>query len=355
MLSSFISSLSVLGLGLHLHVDGDLLLDASLPLLICHLLIALVLTAVVGLRQRGDVHLLIRVDNTCHLVLDLVATLDLGGLLGVGTDLLMDFGVEGLKSLDLVGFEALDPAAELLFVLGSVRFLELVHVDLDVRAEDLVSVLLATIGLVGVLSLLLFPLLVGTGVPPGGMRDVKTSIAGALQAPEDPRSGRGPGEPDIEHGHEGPALLEVLIGLPVLSGGLFESLVQLVHAELLQESPREKKPGAIGGWVVSQTSGEPEFLELGGLGLGEDDIALVRGVDHLADDLRVGDPRDEPVLLGIIFIVVLNEQALSLLVVSFSLATPAVLGLVAPVICLVLNYFHEHLGKLMKEAKVVTI
>ncbi len=43
------------------------------------------------------------------------------------------------------------------------------------------------------------------------------------------------------------------------------------------------------------------------------------GVDDLADHTGIGDPGDEPVLLGIIFIVVLDKESLSLFVISLSL------------------------------------
>ncbi len=232
-------------------MDGDLLLHTLFPHGVGHSNVTSVLATVSGTGESGLEDLLVGVDNASHLVLDLVTTFDLSGLLGVGTDGSVYLSVEFLKRLGLVGLKALDPATELLLVLGGIRLFKLVHVDLDVETEDLVSVLLALAGLIGVLSLLLSPGLAGSWVSPGGMWNVKSSIAGALQAAEDPGAGCGSGKTDVEDSHEWPAFREVLVGVPVFSGGLFESLIQLVHTELLEKSSGKEKTSAVSSGVIS--------------------------------------------------------------------------------------------------------
>ncbi len=71
--------------------------------------------------------------------------------------------------------------------------------------------------------------------------------------------------------------------------------------------------------------------------------AFVRTTTYLGDHLRVRETNDEPVLVGVVFVFILNDQALAGVVVSLSLAPATVLDLVTLEISLVLDDFHETL------------
>ena len=71
--------------------------------------------------------------------------------------------------------------------------------------------------------------------------------------------------------------------------------------------------------VVGETSGETESLKFGGLGLAEDLVTLDGGVDDLSNDLSVGESSNQSVFWGVVFVLVLGDQSLSGIVVSFAL------------------------------------
>lgn len=74
--------------------------------------------------------------------------------------------------------------------------------------------------------------------------------------------------------------------------------------------------------VVVQTGCQTEFLELSGVGLAKDFISCESGVDDLADDFRsagASDSNNQSVFWGVIFVIILDNQSLSGVVVSFTL------------------------------------
>jgi len=70
-------------------------------------------------------------------------------------------------------------------------------------------------------------------------------------------------------------------------------------------------------------------------------ITLDSGVDHLADNLLVSSSNNKSVLLGIVFILVLNDETLASVVIGFTLSSTAIFGLVSLRVCLVLKDFNE--------------
>jgi len=113
-------------------------------------------------------------------------------------------------------------------------------------------------------SLSLFGL-AGSWEPPGVMRNVQSSVAGALQGSEDPGAAGGPLETDVQEALEWVSLGLMLGDIVSPAVSLGDSLVHGVHAEGLKDSPGEEEAGAVGGGVVGETSGEAVSSELLGV------------------------------------------------------------------------------------------
>jgi len=136
------------------------------------------------------------------------------------------------------------------------------------------------------------------------MRDVKSTISGTLEGSKDSGTGSGSHETNIEEALEWSSLA-LMFGDIIFSAIWFgDTLVHGVHALLLEKSSGEKETGAVGGWVVSETSGETESSELLGIGAAEDLITNQGSVVDGADNSAVGNSHDKSVLFGTVFIVV---------------------------------------------------
>ena len=73
----------------------------------------------------------------------------------------------------------------------------------------------------------------------------------------------------------------------------------------------------------------------------DDDVSLEPGVGNLAGDVGVGATDDQPVLGGVVLVLVLDDKTLAGEVVSSSLAPPAELDLVPLEVGLILDNLDE--------------
>ena len=159
----------------------------------------------------------------------------------------------------------------------------------------------------------------GTRESSGVVGDVEASIAGTFEGTEDSGTGGGSLESDVKMSLER-SPLALMFGDIIFSAISFsDTLVHTIHALLLEESPSKEKSGAVSRGVVGETGGEAEPSELKGISGAEGHVTGEGGVVNGADDSAVGDPDNESVFYGTVFIVVLNSQSFSLLVISFSL------------------------------------
>jgi len=83
------------------------------------------------------------------------------------------------------------------------------------------------------------------------------------------------------------------------------------------------------------------LTEFEGISSTEDLITLNGGIDNLGNDSSVGGSCNKSVLGGVVFILVLDDESLSGVVVSDSLSSSSVLGLEALEVSLGLLQFNE--------------
>ena len=264
---------------------------------------------------------------------------------GVLSDLSVNLLVESLGVGGLCLGEACLPLGELLLEEILVLLLEEVHVGLHVVAQDVVSVLLGVVGAVG-LALLddllaslsgggLFLLEVVAREALGVVGHVDAAVNCTLEGTEDSVAGGGSHEADVEESAEGSLLFVDSLGavdIEEFSVGSLNTLVETVKLEVLEESAGNEETGGVGGGVVGEASLETESLELLGVSLSEDSIALDGGVDDLNDDAAVGSSDAQSVLLGVVLVLVLLDESSSGLVVSLSLASASELDLISGVV-----------------------
>lgn len=269
------------------------------------------------------------------------------GLLGGRGGALAD-GFVGLSIdvTDLGGTSLLKggfPLAELALESVGVLLLEQLVVSLDMLAEDVSLVLLgveARLGLFGLLDRL--ALLVGDNL---GLRDVvawesvlamgdiETAIASTLHGTEHSVASGGADKTNIEEGLEGTALTVLVLSLDVvhLAIRLELALVAVSHANVLktEKAAGGEQTGAVGSSIICVTSMDTEAVELPRVGGHKGLVTLDRGVDNLADDSLVGSAHDETVLLAVVLVLLLNDEAFAGLVVRLAFSTTAPLGLVS--------------------------
>jgi hypothetical protein len=297
----------------------DLLLDAGLALLV------------------GELLDLVLLGLGLPLLLGLLGALLLILLEGVLTD-----GGVGL-SVELLEVTGIDLLLDVLGELGLVALLILIgeglHVLSDVATEDVVAE--------GV-GIELLGLDVVTGETALGVGDEDTTIGGTLHGGEDTVTGGGADETNIKEGLEGAAL--AVIGLDglgegVLTVGLLDTSELLSETQLGKGAAGKEQAGGVGSGPVGETLGDAVALELVGVGRGEDLVAGDLRVDDLGDDVAVGEANDHAVLGRIVLVLGLGDQALASVVVGLTLATAAVLSLVATEVRIVLDKLGERLYK----------
>ena len=153
---------------------------------------------------------------------------------GVGTD-----GVVGLlvDLLEVVRVDALLLVAAELTVVGlGVLLKQVAHVVRDVAAKDVLAQDLA------VERLLLLVVADETAL---AVRDVQAAVERALHRREDTAAGRRAVEPDVEQRLERAALVQLLDRVVARTSRLLHTGVQLVHAELLVQTTRNKQASRI--------------------------------------------------------------------------------------------------------------
>ena len=284
------------------------------------------------------------------------STLSLGDLLadrfllgslcssGALSDFSVNLLVEGLEVGSLSLREGFFPLGELSLEGVLVLLLQSVEVALDVSTEDVVSVLLGVVGASSLAllgdglaslsrdSLLLLKVVAWESL--GVVGNVDSAINSTLESTEDSVTGGGSNETNIEEGLEGASFLvdALLVHIEEFTVSSLNTLVDVRHAELGEESSGEEETGGVRGGVVCETSSETEFLELEGVSLSEDSISLNGGIDDLDDDSRVGPSHNKSVLLGIVLVLVLLDQSTSGLVVSLSLTSASELDLISGIV-----------------------
>jgi hypothetical protein len=247
-------------------------------------------------------------------VRELVLLLASGVLPYGGVDLLVQ--LLEVISLQIVG----NIGSEVLLVVFLVVLLHLAHVVGDVLAHDVLLVdggveLVSISGVAG-------ETLVGVG-------DVQATVAGTLHGTEDTSTGGGVLDADIEEGAEGLLLVVELldvVGATVvalgghdLAGGLLNTSVDLIKANLLQESASAEKASAVSSGVVLKADTEAVFGELGGGSRAENLVTLDLGVDDLDENESVGEANNKAVLRGLVLVLVLGDELVALTVVSAAL------------------------------------
>merc|ERR1719440_2230413 len=256
------------------------------------------------------------------------------------TDLLVDFLVQLLEVVAILAIS--DVRGVDLLVLLLILLLEGLHVLRHVAAED---ALLVEVRIV--LALVLARARLVARELLRGVRDVEAAVRGALEHREHLGADRRALEADVQDGLEGPAVaLVVVLDVELLAIGLLLALEGVRKADLVERAAREQEPDAVARSVVLQPNLEAVLLELGGVRVGHDLVALDRRVDDLRDAALVREAHDEPVLRRVVLVLLLADHHAASAVVGLPLAAAAVLDLKALEVSAVLHNLDEsHVDK----------
>merc|ERR1719281_2056458 len=256
------------------------------------------------------------------------------------TDLLVDFGVqilEGVAVLAIGNVRRVD-----LLVLLLILLLERLHVLRHVATEDalLVEVRIVLALVVARGRLVARELL-------RRVRDVEAAVGRTLEHREDLRANRGALQADVQDGLERPAIaVVVVLNVELLAIHFLLPLEGVREPNLVKHAAREEKPDAVARSVVLQADLEPVLLELAGVRVHHDLVALNRRVDDLRDAALVREAHDEAVLRRVVLVLVLADHHAASTVVGLALPAAAVLGLEALEVRFVLHNLDEsHVDK----------
>lgn len=244
----------------------------------------------------------------------------LGALLQrIGTDGSMGLGVH---LLNLVGRNAgLNEARKVALIRLLVLLSQLAHIVSNVSAHNVLA---------QNLSVALVLLLVVSGQALGAVGNVQTTVDGSLHGAKDLGSGRGARQTNVQVGLE-------------RAGTILNAKLRLLQAELGEGTAGAQQTSAVSSGIVGQTDGHTIVGQLMGVGRSDDNVSLDLGKDQLADDFGVGEADDEAVLGSVVLVLVLDDQALTGIVVGLTLASSAVFDLEALKVGLVLDFFDERL------------
>lgn len=147
--------------------------------------------------------------------------------------------------------------------------------------------------------------------------DVEATIDSTLERGEHAGSGGGAHEADVEEALERLALA-LRLDVEILADVVGVTLVRLREVVLGKEATSAEKSGGVGGGIVGEASLHAELRELVRVRRADGHVSLDGGVDHLADHIAVGEADGEPVLGGVVLVLVLEDQALAGVVVRLA-------------------------------------
>jgi len=266
---------------------------------------------------------------------------------------LSDTGVGSLvQRLEGFATKGLLPLAELLLEGAWVILFEQIVVLLHVDAHDVFEMLLGREDGLGLLLLLLGTALLLANLnlrflPSESrealivMRHVEAAIAGALHGSENAVTGGRSHETDIEVSLEWSPLVFLIFDVVMLAIGVLLALELGVNLFVLEEATGEKQASGVGSGVVGQTALDAVVRELFRVGGRHGHVTLDGRVDNRGDDAPVRESDDESVLLGVILVLVVDDESLAGVVVGLALSSSSELGLVPLRVCLVLQNFHK--------------
>lgn len=148
--------------------------------------------------------------------------------------------------------------------------------------------------------------------------DVEATIDSTLERGEHAGSGGGAHEADVEEALERLALVLVRLDVVIIADVVGVTLVRLREVVLGKEATSAEKSGGVGGGIVGEASLHAELRELVRVRRADGHVSLDGGVDHLADHIAVGEADGEPVLGGVVLVLVLEDQALAGVVVRLA-------------------------------------
>jgi len=267
------------------------------------------------------------------------------GASGSGSDVSVNLLVE---ILEFTSLECLLPSGELLVEALGVLTLEHVVVALDMFSKDVSAVLSGVELGLGLLSLDLLTTLTGDNLGLDDVEageslvlvgDVETTIGSTLHGTEDTVTGGSADETNIEVSLEWTSILHVITDGEVRSINLGVSLVHIGETLVSKESTSAQETNAVRGSVVGETALEAVFLELERVSRGHNLVTLESGINDLDYNTAVSATDAETVLLGVVLVLFLEDEALSGIVVGLSLSSPAEFGLVSAGVSFVLQNF----------------
>ena len=252
------------------------------------------------------------------------------------SDLLVGSSIKGLNGLSTEGFL---PTGELSLETSGVLSLEQIVVLLDMDTENVLSVVVSVEVSLGLFFLLVsdflsfsnnFDLLITeAGESLLVMGNVEATVAGALHCSEDFVSGGGADETNIEVSLEWASLILVVLNVVELSISLGHSLEDSVDLLVFEKSSGEEEAGGVGGSVVGKTASDTVVGELFRVSGSDGHITLDGGVNDLGEDASVSEADDHSVLLGVVLVLVVDDESLTSVVVGLSLSSSSEFSLVS--------------------------
>lgn len=149
--------------------------------------------------------------------------------------------------------------------------------------------------------------------------DVQTTIDGSLEGTEKLGTSSGSLETNVQETLEGSWLSVDILDVVLSTSGFLDSGVDAVQLKLLEQTSGKQETSGVGGGVVGQTDLDTISWQLVGVGVADAHVTLDASIGDLACDVLVGEADDESVFWSVVLALVLDDQALTGIVVSLCL------------------------------------
>merc|ERR1711911_327650 len=124
-------------------------------------------------------------------------------------------------------------------------------------------------------------------------------------------------------------------------GGASQTNIQGVKFEFFQQSSGEKETSGVSSGIVSQPDLDAVEREFMAVSSANNPVSFNTGERYLATDILVGESDNHAVFGSVEFVVGLNNQAASGIVIGFTFTAPAEFNLETLEVSLVLDNFNE--------------
>merc|ERR1719270_3007683 len=234
--------------------------------------------------------------------------------------------------LNRIGSDTILNEARKLAFEGLFLFLEALHVISYMLSKDVSSVNIST-ELTSLFVISWEPLLT--------VGDIKTTISCTFHGSKNLGTSGSSGQTHVQTGTEGSGAISIVFNHVMLTIDLGITLVSRVQIHLLQDPSCQEKTSTVGCSIVGQTNFDSIVGQFMAVSSSHNSISLEASISDLTSDVFVGTSHNHTILGCIVLVLVLDDKALTGIIVGFAFTSPPKLHLVTLEISFTFDHFDK--------------